>query len=156
MGLEAMAGVEVQADEASEAVVRSPALSDSERERVGLIEGLANEGDRSRYLERQRAIARQLKMSVRNVQRLVQGWHSEGLAGVVRAVRSDVGEHRLSAEWERYIVETYRKGNRGGRRMSRAQVAVRVSNFTLIDLDPTLFDRVCWDGSACDVRVGGL
>lgn len=121
-----MATAEVQADEMSEAVVRSQALSESERERVRLIEGLANEGDRSRYLERQRAIARQLKMSVRNVQRLVQGWHSAGVAGVVRAVRSDVGEHRLSAEWERYIVETYRKGNRGGRRMSRAQVAVRV------------------------------
>ena len=34
---------------------------------------------------------------------------------------------RVSAEWREYIVKTYRAGNRGGRRMSPAQVAVRVA-----------------------------
>ncbi|MBD3886587.1 DDE-type integrase/transposase/recombinase [Phormidium tenue FACHB-886] len=123
-----MAEPETQSEEPSAApsVMRLQELSEGERSRVRLIETLASEEDRSRYLTRQRKIAEQLGMSVRNVQRLVRAWEREGMAGVVRGVRSDEGEHRLSEEWEAYILETYRKGNRGGRRMTRAQVAVRV------------------------------
>jgi len=117
---------ETQSEEPSPAPIRLQELSESERARVRLIETLASEEDRSRYIARQREVAEQLGMTVRNVQRLMRAWEREGMAGVVRGVRSDEGEHRLSEEWEAYIVETYRKGNRGGRRMSRAQVAVRV------------------------------
>jgi putative transposase len=55
------------------------------------------------------------------------GWQAEGVSGVIRQGRSDRGELRLDEEWRDYILQTYRAGNRGGRRMSRAQVAVRVA-----------------------------
>lgn len=123
-----MSETERQLEEARAAAseIRLRELSETERKRVRLIEGLAREEERGRYIAQQRKVAEQLKMTVRNVQRLVRAWEREGMGGVVRGIRSDVGGHRVSEEWEEYIVETYRKGNRGGRRMSRAQVAVRV------------------------------
>jgi putative transposase len=51
----------------------------------------------------------------------------EGIKGIERKARSDVGMRWLEAEWVEYIIETYRSGNHGGRRMSRAQVVVRVA-----------------------------
>lgn len=107
--------------------VRSSELTVVEQQRVKAMQRLANAPDRPTYLVLQQEIAQQLNMSVRNVQHLVKAWQSAGVAGVVRQGRSDRGERRLDEEWTKYIVQTYRAGNRGGRRMSRAQVAVRVT-----------------------------
>ncbi|WP_088894984.1 Mu transposase C-terminal domain-containing protein [Leptolyngbya ohadii] len=101
-------------------------LTIAEQERVRAMQRLAKAPDRRTYLALQQEIAQQLGMTVRNVQNLLKAWERDGVSGVIRQGRSDEGEHRLSEAWERYIVETYRKGNRGGRRMSRSQVAVRV------------------------------
>ncbi len=107
--------------------VRSRELTVVEQERVKAMQRLANAPDRVTYLALQQEIAEQLNMSVRNVQHLLKAWQTAGVAGVVRQVRSDCGKRRLDEEWTNYIVQTYRAGNRGGRRMSRAQVAVRVA-----------------------------
>jgi len=96
-------------------------------ERVRAMQWLASAPDRSTYLERQRSIAKQLNVSIRQVQRLIRAWETSGLSGLERKERSDCGKRRLDEEWTKYIVQTYRAGNRGGRRMSRAQVAVRVA-----------------------------
>lgn len=97
------------------------------QERVRAVQWVISAGDRSTYLERQRRIAQQLNVSVRQVQRLIRAWETSGMAGLERKERSDCGKRRLDEEWTNYIVQTYRAGNRGGRRMSRAQVAVRVA-----------------------------
>lgn len=107
--------------------VRSAGLTKAEEERVRAMERLGNAPDRATYLALQQEIAEQLKMTVRNVRHLMGGWQAEGVSGVIRQGRSDRGELRLDEEWRDYILQTYRAGNRGGRRMSRAQVAVRVA-----------------------------
>jgi putative transposase len=107
--------------------VRLDELTIGERERVRAMERLANAPDRESYVAVQQEIAEQLNMSVRNVRHLMRGWQAEGVSGVIRRGRSDRGEQRVDEEWRDYILQTYRVGNRGGRRMSRAQVAVRVA-----------------------------
>jgi len=106
--------------------VRTRELTIAEQQRVRAMERLASAPDRATYLVFQREIAQQLQMSVRNVQYLMRDWQRCGVAGVVRQGRSDRGRRRIDPEWTEYIEQTYRAGNRGGRRMSRAQVAVRV------------------------------
>lgn len=106
--------------------VRSSELTIFEQQRVNAMQRLANAPDRPTYLALQQEIAQQLKMTVRNVQHLLKAWQTKGVAGVIRRGRSDCGQRRLDDDWTQYIVQTYRAGNRGGRRMSRAQVAVRV------------------------------
>lgn len=111
----------------AEISTRSRSLTSDEQERVRAMGRLANAPDRPTYLALQQEIAQQLNMSVRNVQVLMKAWQTEGVDGVVRQVRSDRGARRLDEDWTNYIVQTYRAGNRGGRRMSRAQVGVRVA-----------------------------
>jgi putative transposase len=96
-------------------------------ERARALEWLGRSKDRKEYVKRQREVAKELKVSVRQVQRLMRKWETEGVRGIERKERVDVGVRRLDEEWAAYIVQTYREGNRGGRRMSRAQVAVRVA-----------------------------
>ncbi len=96
-------------------------------ERVRAMQYLAAAPDRSTYLERQRDIAQQFKVTVRQVQRLIRSWETSGITGLERKGRSDRGARRIDEDWADYILQTYRAGNRGGRRMSRAQVAVRVA-----------------------------
>ncbi|WP_082690196.1 integrase catalytic domain-containing protein [Leptolyngbya sp. NIES-2104] len=113
--------------EHTEIVVRSHPLTIAEQQRVKAMQRLANAPDRSTYLALQQEIAEQLNMTVRNVRHLMRAWQAEGVTGVIRQERADRGEQRLDEDWTDYILQTYRAGNRGGRRMSRAQVAVRVA-----------------------------
>ncbi len=124
-----MAGIDRAATvpESTSGTVRSGSLTNGEREQVKAMQRLANAPDRRSYLALQQEIAEQLNMSVRNVQPLLKAWQSAGVDGVVRQGRSDRGGRRLDEDWTNYILQTYRAGNRGGRRMSRAQVAVRVA-----------------------------
>ncbi|NJR63143.1 MAG: transposase [Cyanobacteria bacterium CRU_2_1] len=117
----------VPVGERSRRLFRTGRLTIAEQERVKAMEQLANAPDRRTYLALQQEIAAQLKMTVRNVRHMLRAWQAEGVAGVIRQGRSDRGERRIDEEWTNYIVQTYRVGNRGGRRMSRAQVAVRVA-----------------------------
>ncbi|GAQ00067.1 Tn552 transposase [Leptolyngbya sp. NIES-2104] len=107
--------------------MRSHPLTIAEQQRVKAMQRLANAPDRSTYLALQQEIAEQLNMTVRNVRHLMRAWQAEGVTGVIRQERADRGEQRLDEDWTDYILQTYRAGNRGGRRMSRAQVAVRVA-----------------------------
>jgi hypothetical protein len=45
-----------------------------------------------------RSVAKQLGMTVRNVQRLARAWQQTGCSGIVRRSRCDRGEHRVDAE----------------------------------------------------------
>ena len=65
-------------------------------------------------------------MTVWSVRRLMRQLREKGVESIIRRSRSDRGEARISSQWQQFIVKTYRSGNRGSRRMSPAQVAVRV------------------------------
>ena len=108
-------------------VIESVELSDGAMRRIRAMQYINSAPDRSSYLSRQRTVAKQLGMTIRNVQRLMQQWRSLGVGGIIRHERKDRGGHRVNKEWYDFIVKTYRQGNRGSGRMSRAQVAVRVA-----------------------------
>lgn len=63
---------------------------------------------------------------MRTVQRLVQKWEEEGLLALTGTERADKGKHRIPQQWQDFIIKTYREGNKGSKRMSREQVALRV------------------------------
>ncbi|MBE9224867.1 DDE-type integrase/transposase/recombinase [Phormidium sp. LEGE 05292] len=79
-----------------------------------------------RYGRVQQQVAQQLGISVRSVQRLLKKWREQGIASLPRQKRSDRGAAKTSREWQEFIQKTYQVGNRGSRKMSRAQVYLRV------------------------------
>ncbi|TFI52246.1 transposase [Mastigocladus laminosus UU774] len=111
----------------TEYVIPSVELSDAAKERIQAMQYLSSAPDKASYLQRQRAVAKQLGMTVRNVQRLMQQWRNSGMSGIIRHSRKDIGSHRVNQQWHNFILKTYREGNRGSRRLSRAQVAVLVA-----------------------------
>lgn len=101
-------------------------LSKSEHERLSVLQELLATAGQPGYGQRQAAAAQKLGMTVRSVRRLTRQLRESGVESVIRRSRSDRGEARIDRQWQRFIVKTYRSGNRGGRKMSPAQVAVRV------------------------------
>lgn len=77
--------------------------------------------------ERQRAM-QALGVSERSLRRLQQQYRDRGVEGLKRQSRSDEGQSKVDESWRKFILETYRKGNRGTRQMSRAQVAKQVES----------------------------
>jgi putative transposase len=63
---------------------------------------------------------------VRTVRRLVDKWEHEGLVGLTQSQRGDKGKHRIDDNWQEFILKTYIEGNKGSKRMTRQQVALRV------------------------------
>jgi putative transposase len=101
-------------------------MGEVDRRRVEGIAFLLASPDGASYRQRLREVSESLGISARSMRRLVQRWREAGLPGVVRPVRSDRGASRLCCEWQSFIIETWRWGNREGRRMNPSQVAVRV------------------------------
>ncbi len=101
-------------------------LSERQQERVSVIQELLAAEDRRTYRQRQQEAAKQLNLSISSIQRLVREWKKKGIAGLSWRERSDRGKARISEEWQKFIIKTYREGNQGSRSLSPAQVAVRV------------------------------
>lgn len=101
-------------------------LSEEARLKMEIIESLLESCDRQTYGQRLKDAAKKLDKSVRTVQRLVQKWEVEGLLALTGTERTDKGKHRISQQWQDFIIKTYREGNKGSKRMSRKQVALRV------------------------------
>jgi putative transposase len=66
--------------------------------------------------------ADKLGKSVRTVQRLVKKWEKDGLTGLTQTERADKGKCRIDEDWQKFIIKTYREGNKGSKRMSPKQV----------------------------------
>lgn len=116
--------VEGGGSERSMAVIQEVPLE--VRRRLAVVQRmLAARGDED-YGVVQGESARELGISVSSVQRLMRRWKEQGVAGLYRQTRKDRGVVSTSREWQEFIVKTYREGNRGSCRMSRAQVYVRV------------------------------
>lgn len=104
------------------------ALSSEERRRLEVIQRLESHRGQSTYREAETEAAATLNLSVRNIKRLVRQYRDRGIAGLKRQSRADEGQSKVDERWQKFILETYRKGNRGTRQMSRAQVAKQVES----------------------------
>nr|WP_216595572.1 helix-turn-helix domain-containing protein [Myxosarcina sp. GI1] len=98
------------------------------KRKMEIIESLMEPCNRKTYSKKLKKAAKKLGKSKKTVQRLVQRWKEEGIAGLKTGERNDKGQHRISQEWQDFIFNTFREGNKGSRKMSRKQVAVRVKN----------------------------
>lgn len=101
-------------------------LSDEAKLKMEVIQSLLEAGDRTTYAQRLKEAAAKLGKSVRTVRRLVDKWEQEGLVGLAQTERNDKGKHRVDEQWQDFILKTYKEGNKGSKRMTRQQVAVRV------------------------------
>lgn len=101
-------------------------VSEQVKERARGIQRLLSTRDRASYRRCQQALAQEWGLSVRSVQRLVKRWREQGLSGLMRQAHRNKGEPQTSGEWQGYILQTWRDGNRGGLRLSPAQVYLRV------------------------------
>lgn len=117
---------DAEANSEWEIVSRSVELAPAMQHRIKIIQQLLAARGSERYAKVQQQAARILGISVRSLRHLVKSWQEQGLAGLSRQMRSDQGAAKTSPEWQQFIIKTYRAGNRGSRRMSPAQVAVRV------------------------------
>jgi putative transposase len=82
--------------------------------------------DRSTYGLRLIEAAAKLGCSTRTVQRLVKKWEQEGLTAFTQTERADKGRHRIDEDWTKFITKTYVEGNKNSKRITPAQVAIRV------------------------------
>jgi putative transposase len=101
-------------------------LSHEERNILEVIQALLEPCDRKTYGERQREAAAKLGKSVRTIRRLVKKWENEGLAALQIKTRADKGKHRIDEDWQKFIINTYKEGNKGSKRITPKQVAIRV------------------------------
>jgi putative transposase len=92
-----------------------------------VIQSLLEPCDRITYGQRQREAAAKLGKSVRTIRRLVKKWETEGLSALQPNQRTDKGKHRIDQEWQEFIIKTYKEGNKGSKRITPQQVAVRVA-----------------------------
>jgi putative transposase len=101
-------------------------FSQDDRHLLEIIQILLEPCDRITYGERQREVAAKLGKSVRTVRRLVKKWEQEGLAALQTSTRADKGKHRIDEDWQEFIIKTYKEGNKGSKRITPQQVAIRV------------------------------
>jgi len=102
-------------------------LSDEAQLKLEVIQTLLEPCDRITYGQKLKDGAEKLGVSVRTVQRLVKRWEKDGLTALIQANRTDKGKHRIGEFWENFIIKTYQQGNRGSKRMTPKQVALRVN-----------------------------
>ncbi|HEY9803841.1 MAG TPA: Mu transposase C-terminal domain-containing protein [Leptolyngbyaceae cyanobacterium] len=101
-------------------------LSADDRHLLEMIQKLLEPCDRITYGERQREVAAKLGKSVRTVRRLVKKWEEQGLPALQTKARADKGKHRIDSDWKQFIINTYKEGNKGSKRITPQQVAIRV------------------------------
>ena len=101
-------------------------LSEEARTKQEVIQSLLAPCDRATYGLRQREAAEKLGKSVRTVRRLVKQWEKEGLSALTTTKRADKGKYRIDEDWQKFIIKTYKEGNKGSKRMTPNQVAIRV------------------------------
>ena len=101
-------------------------FSDEAKLKMEVIQSLLEPCDRKTYGERLKEAADKLSKSVRTVQRLVKKWEKDGLAGLTETERTDKGKYRIDEDWQKFIIKTYREGNKGSKRMTPKQVFMQV------------------------------
>ncbi|MEH2046089.1 Mu transposase C-terminal domain-containing protein [Nostoc sp.] len=109
----------------AEANVIVSKLSDEALLKMEVIQSLLENSDRITYTQKLKEAAEKLGKSVRTVRRLVDKWEQEGLAGLAQNQRVDKGKHRVDENWQEFVLNTYKEGNKGSKRMTRQQVFIK-------------------------------
>ncbi|BAZ48745.1 transposase-like Mu [Nostoc sp. NIES-4103] len=117
---------EIQDDESEEANLIFTELSAEAKIKMEVIQGLFEPCDRKTYGQKLRTAAEKLGKTVRTVQRLVKKYQQDGLSAIVDTQRNDKGSYRIDPEWQKFIITTFKEGNKGSKKMTPAQVAMRV------------------------------
>ena len=110
-------------------------------QRVQAVEDSSQASEHQRT-EKIKLWADRLEVHPHTVTRLLERVKQEGLASLVRFTRIDTGEQRGSkqwkgksvAEWTDFILTTYKRGNKNGRRMSRSQTFNQVHSHAVKEL----------------------
>ena len=97
-----------------------------DRQLLDLLQPLMEPCDRKTYSERLKDVTEKLGKSKRTVQRLMKCWQKEGLQAFADCDRSDKGRPRMAEDWQNFIIKTYEQGNKGDKKMTPAQVALKV------------------------------
>jgi putative transposase len=100
-------------------------LNEEGQLKLEVIQTLLEPCDRITYGQKLREAAAKLGKSVRTVQRLVKKWEQEGLLALTTVERSDKGNFRIDDELQQFILNTYKAGNTGGKRITPKQVFLR-------------------------------
>ena len=116
--------LEVEGLEATNTIITD--LSDEAKLKMEVLQSLIEPCDRKTYGVKLRKAAQKLGKSIRTVQRLVKKYQEQGLLAITEPERSDKGYYRIDKGWQDFIVKTYKEGNQSGRKMTPAQVAIRV------------------------------
>lgn len=122
-------GTEISASAQPEPIASE--LPEQARQKLEIVQSLLEPCDRATYGERLRGFSQKLGLSVRSIQRLFKRYQDKGLAALTDGDRKDKGLHRIGNDWENFIVNTYRQGNKGSKRMSPKQVALRLESRAL-------------------------
>ncbi|MBE9227253.1 Mu transposase C-terminal domain-containing protein [Phormidium sp. LEGE 05292] len=101
-------------------------LSEQAKLKMEVIQSLISACDRKTYGQKLKEAAQKLGKTVRTVQRMVKKYQEEGLSAITDTERSDKGTYRVDKEWEEFIIKTFIEGNKGSKKMTPAQVAIRV------------------------------
>ena len=56
-----------------------------------------------------------------SVQRLFKKYQEQGLVALITTERADRGQYRISEFWQNFILNTYKTGNKGSRRLTPKQ-----------------------------------
>ena len=105
-------------------------ITDDVRLKMEIVQSLTEPCDRATYSKRKKAAAKKLGVSIRSVERLLKKYREQGLVALTKT-RSDKGKYRIGEEWESFIIETYKKGNKKGKRITRNQVFLKVKGRAL-------------------------
>lgn len=108
--------------------------SDPQKLRFRLIEWLAGSPNRNVKSERKQAIANILKVSTRQVERMLNQYNEERLHETVGTERADKGRHRINDYWQDYIRSVYEKSLKDRHPLKPADVVREVKRHAVIDL----------------------
>ncbi len=87
-------------------------LSDKQKLKMELIEGIRHANDRKTKTELIKQAATILEKSTRTIRRMVSKVEQEGLSALASTVRADKGQLRISAEWQEKIIKLYKQKKR--------------------------------------------
>lgn len=102
-------------------------FSGEQRLKLEIIKSLNEPCDRRTYGQKLKEAAQKIGKSERTVRRLVKSWQENGLAMLADVPRGDKGQTRKSEYWYNLTLKTYKAGNKGSDRMTRTQVAEKVT-----------------------------
>ncbi|WP_375506793.1 Mu transposase C-terminal domain-containing protein [uncultured Nostoc sp.] len=108
--------------------------TDNNKLRFNLIQWLTESPNRQIKSQRKQAVADTLRVSIRQVERLLKEYDKERLQETAGVSRSDKGQHRISEYWQEFIKDIYKKSVKEKHPMSPTQVFSEVERQAIVVL----------------------